>query len=429
MRFNTVTTILLLSAAALMLSACGSTSNTGSTTTATASATASTASGSLSINQFYPAAGNVASVPSYVQLSMSESSLDQSSDSGSVTYSENYTLVCNSQTYYASSVSYNGSGVVTVYLPSVSGLSSGTVCAFEVSSNIHDTSGNYISGTLSVNYTLSSGSSGVLGINSFSPASSTVSSLPSSVQVNFNETNIDVSSDSYSALNTSNYTVNCGSGTYYVSSVTNSGSGIVYVTMPSLSVSAGSTCVLTASGKIHDTNGYALSGTTTVSYYFSSSSSTSTWNEQSNTTTEGPAGVATGTTFYDKGSNGIALSGLNIHSGGYVDQITGIWEVGFTSGSSQAYGPTHGGSGGSSNVNVMCPAGEQITGVFGTYSGEITSLGIICGLPGYPQAAQSSAYGGGGGTSFQINCPSGEFATDLAGYSGSYLEEIQLGCR
>lgn len=106
----------------------------------------------------------------------------------------------------------------------------------------------------------------------FSPASASVTSLPTVVQVDFSESNM--SSSAVDSIYDWSYV--CGGETFYPTSVSLSGS-IATVELPTVSgLPSGDACVLTASSSIVDGSGYALSGMMSATYTLGTSTSTST---------------------------------------------------------------------------------------------------------------------------------------------------------
>ena len=96
---------------------------------------------------FEPADG--ASLPSSVVLTFNKAELNRSL-LAVLTY---YNLYCGSEAYAAGSVdSVTGYASATINLQTISGLSSGTLCTFTVSSSLHDDSGNALGGTRTVLY-------------------------------------------------------------------------------------------------------------------------------------------------------------------------------------------------------------------------------------------------------------------------------------
>jgi hypothetical protein len=433
---NIALTYLVL--AAFTLVGCAKQTGSSSSTSTAASSSASSTAGILNITQFNPANGSTLSaLPSTIVAEFSESNLDTGSDSGSVNNTTNYMLQCGSSESYALSVTYDGSGDATLTFPTET-IANGTECIFTVSTTIQDTNGNPLQGSNAATFTINStstgsGTSSSLSVSSFSPATGTVSSLPAEVAITFNETNLDTTGGANSELNVSNYTLTCNSTNYSVLNVSQTSSSTILVDLPTESLSSGATCTLSLSPNLNDNEGNELGTAPGVTYTLvTNSSSNTTWNEASSpsfTSTVGNNSI--GSYFLDTtGSNfGIALAGLNIHAGAYIDQITGIWTQAFNSSSSITYGPSHGGNGGSALGNMTCPSGMQMTGLYGTYDNQIDSIGIVCSTVDGSETYQAGAIGGSGGQTFQISCPSGTFATDLEGTISSYVQTLSLGCR
>jgi hypothetical protein len=100
-------------------------------------------------------------------------------------------------------------------------------------------------------------------INSFLPAAGSVTTMPTSVQVQFSETTLNAGT----VTNTQNWNYVCSSSStiYYPTSVMLS-SGLATVILPAVTVTQGASCTLTATANILDTSSNALSGTTTATY-------------------------------------------------------------------------------------------------------------------------------------------------------------------
>lgn len=301
---------LILPMICLSLSGCDLTKATGSTRSSSSSATASSA---LSITEIYPASGDRSSLPTELTIVFSKASLVAGSISGSVALAATYSLTCGSDAYDVSKAAYSsGSNVVTLTLPVLPNLASGVTCYVNVSSEVRDTDGNYVSGARSVAYTL-------LASSVWSPASSATNS-------------------SYSG----------GTG---------------------------------------------------------------------------------GSAFADTGSGNSVLSGIYLYTGASVNGIRGIWRNNFSYGASKSYGSAHGTASGTV-TELECPAGMRLTGLRGTYSTYLYSVGIVCqNLEGTQTYASERVGATSSGYAFDINCGSGLFATNLLGRSGSYVDQVQLGCR
>lgn len=97
--------------------------------------------------QYYPAEGAI--LPSAVEVAFNKPEINRTT-LAAITH---YNLVCGGTTHAASSVnSLNGYSSVTINLPLISGLASGSTCALWLSLNLKDAEGNPLGGTRSVTY-------------------------------------------------------------------------------------------------------------------------------------------------------------------------------------------------------------------------------------------------------------------------------------
>lgn len=146
-------TLLSLLPALLLLSACGNLSGVAPKSLSGSNLVASNSGGTAnSIVSFTPAAGTYTNVPSTVQVNFNTSSLDPAGIAAISTYS----ITCGGNPLAAQSVTYTpGFASVSVSLPSFYGLAEGTSCVFSVSISLKDGSGNYVSGTHTVGWTIS----------------------------------------------------------------------------------------------------------------------------------------------------------------------------------------------------------------------------------------------------------------------------------
>jgi hypothetical protein len=166
--------------AILLLPACGNLSaKTGPNASAAGSNLVGSASGGVanSISGFYPNAGTYTSVPSQIQINFNSASIDAVAGSSVTTY----TMSCGGNPLAAQSVTFtSGLQNVTVALPSITGLADGTTCSFNVSLNLRDSSGNFITGSHTVSYIISASGATLSGSGSTWNEQST-SSLTASV--------------------------------------------------------------------------------------------------------------------------------------------------------------------------------------------------------------------------------------------------------
>jgi hypothetical protein len=97
--------------------------------------------------QYYPAEG--ATLPAAVEVAFNKPELNRAT-LAAVTH---YNLVCGGITHAASSVNaVNGYSSVTVNLPTISGLASGSSCTLWLSLNLQDAEGNPLGDPRSVTY-------------------------------------------------------------------------------------------------------------------------------------------------------------------------------------------------------------------------------------------------------------------------------------
>lgn len=108
----------------------------------------------LSVSQFFPAPGSYSSIPAQFQVRYSSTNLDLSGGANSVVNPANYSLLCGSASYSATSAFYAGSGAVNIAMPSVN-QNAGTSCVLSVSANVSDALSHSLGGTASAVYQVS----------------------------------------------------------------------------------------------------------------------------------------------------------------------------------------------------------------------------------------------------------------------------------
>jgi hypothetical protein len=134
-----------------LLTACGGSSSSPSGP-ASSNLVAASSSGTANMIQSYsPAGGTYTTVPTQVVITLETTSIDPNTAGSDSSYS----IACGGNPLSPQSVSVSGQ-TITVNLPSITGLVNGTTCTFTVNSNVMDQSGNFLSGTHTVTYTLSS---------------------------------------------------------------------------------------------------------------------------------------------------------------------------------------------------------------------------------------------------------------------------------
>ena len=110
---------------------------------------------SIAVTNYGPlSSGTMTALPPSLDINFSKSNLDISGGGNAVNSISNYSINCGGAVYSPTNIAYSGGNKVTVYMPSSSGLSDGTQCIFSVSSGLHDSVGNSITGNLSANYVI-----------------------------------------------------------------------------------------------------------------------------------------------------------------------------------------------------------------------------------------------------------------------------------
>lgn len=128
--------------ASLLLASCGAASVNGNTSTQ--SYTRSNNS-PLFATSIIPASGTLSTLPTSIVVNFSEAITNASAAASA------YIINCGGYDIAAASTLYTpGSNNITVTLPNLGALASGTVCNFVLAQNISDSNGNTINGT---NYT------------------------------------------------------------------------------------------------------------------------------------------------------------------------------------------------------------------------------------------------------------------------------------
>jgi hypothetical protein len=100
-------------------------------------------------------------------------------------------------------------------------------------------------------------------VQTFAPGSGTISTIPTTIKVTFNETTLNIST----VLRTSNWSFACSGLTAVAPTNVTLSNGTATLTLPPLTQSlAQMTCMLTASANIFDTSGQSLGGTVSATY-------------------------------------------------------------------------------------------------------------------------------------------------------------------
>ena len=104
--------------------------------------------------------------------------------------------------------------------------------------------------------------------------------------------------------------------------------------------------------------------------------------------------------------------------------------VGATTGVVQDTFP-QGNPAGGTRVDLLCPAGFAVTGVFGTFTGSINALAAHCTRLGGGGTSDTD-FGGtprADGTKYDALCPAGKVATGFMGRSGDLVDQLTLRCQ
>lgn len=143
------------------LSACGNLQGAAGKNGASSRLSYSLSAGTAaSIVSVYPAEGAIAAPPTTVNVNFSSGNLD----SALLSAVSSYLINCGGLDLVAQGVTHvPGVASVAVALPTITGLTEGTVCTFKISSNLKDALGNFITGIHSVRYTINSGASATGG--------------------------------------------------------------------------------------------------------------------------------------------------------------------------------------------------------------------------------------------------------------------------
>lgn len=151
----------------LALSACGNMQGSAKGKNSTSTTFSLSAPNAASISSIYPADGAIAAPPTSVNITFSSGNLE-----GTLLQAiTSYVINCGGLDLTAQSVAYvPGVASVAVTMPTITGLSSGTVCTFKISSNLKDGYGNFLLGSHTATYTINSNAS-VSG-GGWAPASS-----------------------------------------------------------------------------------------------------------------------------------------------------------------------------------------------------------------------------------------------------------------
>ena len=399
----------------LSLLSCANNPGTASTATAASGASAatlisSTSSGASSANaatftitQVSPPAGALNSVPNPIEVVFSGSSVD------SVTGSAvgNYTLSCSNGVYYPSTVSVTGNYAMLNF-PNLTTTSAGASCTLSVSANVKDGSGDFLSGTRTTSYTLGTAVSPTADVTA--PVGSISSPSPSDRL--------------YGSVSLGAYAYDTGANQSGVASVKFLIDGTTLGTVTSspyamsFNTASFQNGAHTISIDVTDKAGNVASAIDNRAITIANYAYTVTL----------AAGGSGGGTFTDSAPAENVLMGLQARADSYVEAIQPVYQNAFGSDIVQSYGGWHGG-GGTAAV-LQCPPGYLVTGLTGWAGQYVDNIALIC----MPASGQGSSWtgpsiGGSGGSAFTITCPANKFVTKVLGRSGSYIDQIQLGCQ
>jgi|GEM_PF-7071969 len=136
----------------LSLSACGGLAGKSSAANSASTFSSPLSSGSaVAISSIYPADGYVATAPTNISVNFSSANLNVAQLS-SIT---GYSLSCGGNSVAAQSVTaIQGVPSVNVTFAANTGLANGTVCNFQVSNNLKDALGNFVTGNHVATYTI-----------------------------------------------------------------------------------------------------------------------------------------------------------------------------------------------------------------------------------------------------------------------------------
>lgn len=103
------------------------------------------------VSSFNPSSGSVTSPPTTITVTFNVSALTENTANAV----SNYNIICGSNYVASDSVARTvGTFTTVVTLPAITGLSSGTVCTFIVSTNIKDDKGVSLGGSNTATYTI-----------------------------------------------------------------------------------------------------------------------------------------------------------------------------------------------------------------------------------------------------------------------------------
>ena len=400
----------LILASITLLSACqtpfGKTQRNSLVEAVSAGTSGITITSSLNITQFNPPSGSLSAAPTSFTVDFNETNLDSSSS----TLTSNYTLACGANTYHPNSVIANSTSEIAVTFANNIVATNGTTCTFTVGNAVKDTSGNFLTGGNSASYTINIVSS-TLTVTQFNPDSGTVTSVPTSIIVDFNETNLDQST----ATLPSNYTMVCGANSYTPSSVVTRSSSEVGISFPNSMVApSGSTCNFTVGAGIKDLAGNYISGTRVVNYFMPVVDPLpDTW---------APIGTLLSPLPNDRLFGYVTLSAQAVDQGTYQSGVAYVQfnidgnNVGQVSTSPyQLIYNTAALSNGvhTINISVFDNAGNSVTNIDGR---QVTFANY--------SLATSPAIGGNGGSSFSSSAPDGYNLSEIYVLSGSYVNQV-----
>lgn len=267
------------SAAAALLSANAA---AASAAAAAASATTTSVGAPPQIVSVNPSSGNISSLSQAIVVTFSEGmnvSTSGPSFAGSIANPANWVLASSSGTVSISSITTTSTSA-TINTTG-SGVSSGSTLTLTATTGLQSSGGSALTGAIVNTYAyifVSAGSNPT--ILTWSPASSTVGSIPGTIAVTFSKTmNAGGTGGANSPTNPANWAISATSGSISISSITMSGN-VATLVLSSSGILNGSGIALAALVTIQDSSGNALTGGLTVGYAYSTSGGTTSANFQ-----------------------------------------------------------------------------------------------------------------------------------------------------
>ena len=358
----------------------------------------------FTISQVSPPAGTLSSVPNPIEVIFSGTSVDSATGSNTA----NYTLTCSNGVFNPSSVSIAANYAMLTF-SALSIATVGTSCSLNISANVKDGSGDSLSGTRTTSYSFQAAVSPTADVTA--PVGS-ISSPAAGDRV-------------YGSVTLGAYAYDTGANQSGVASVEFMLDGTSIGTSTSAPYDISFNTATFPNGQ------HTLSINVTDKAGNAATTIDSRWITIGNYayTTTLTAGGTGGTAFTDTAPAENALMGLQVRSGSYIDALQPVYQNSFGSDIVETYGLWHGGTGGGAS-SLQCPQGYLVTGLTGTADSYVDSLSIVC-TPANGQGSTWTSPSAGTGASnfFTITCPANKFATRVLGRAGSYIDQLQLGCK